>query len=493
MEKNSLQSLKDQEALRKLGYIQELNRSMGLFTNFAIAVSLISILTGINFFYDYGLRYVGLACLWILPVAGVFQMLVALSLSEIAASYPVAGGVYKWATLLSNKTIGWFCGMVALTGWVACAIGMAYGLTQFLITLFDIDEVSSLMFLTMVGLIVFIYSILNLSGMKIVKWFCHFSVIMHIVGIIIIASLLFAFGHQTALPDLSPAGLLEASNWKGVLSTILISTWVFTGFDASANVSEESLNPSSTVPAGIMLSIITSAVLGFLFLYSLCYVTANVAEVTASHQSAVVYVVNQVLGPIVSKYVLLIITAAIFICGLAKQTLIIRMIYALSRDNALPKSNMLKIVSTTYEVPNYSVMVAGILVIAASAFTVMLHFDPLPLLISVSVLGICLSHAVTIAASFNHMVKYNLNLFKYKKLGLAIRVIAVVWLAFVCLIVCVYNIYGMIAMAVILAIFVLYYFTVLKDSTYYENSITLSEEDLIRIEKMRKNNSEDKN
>lgn len=486
MKVNSLQRQKDQEALRKLGYIQELNRSMGLFNNFAIAFSLISILTGINFYYDYGLRFAGLACVWILPIAGAFQMLVALSLSEIAASYPVAGGVYKWATILSNKTIGWFCGMIALVGWTACGIGMAYGLAQFLIALFAVKSVNSVMLLTLMGLIVFIYSVLNLYGMKLVKWFCHFSVIIHIIGIIIIASLLFAFGRQAALPDMSLTGLIESGNWKGILSAILFSTWVFTGFDASANVSEESLNPSSTVPAGIMLSIIATVILGCLFLYSLCYATSDIAAVMASDH-AVVYVVNQVLGPIVSKYVFLIVIMAIFICGLAKQTLIIRMIYALSRDNALPKSNVLKIVSTTYEVPNYSVMIAGVLIIAASVCTVVMHFDPLPLLISVSVLGICLSHAITIAASFNHMVKYNLNVFKYKRLGLAIRIVSVLWLSFICLSACVYSIWGMITMAVILAILVIYYYAVLKDSVYYDNAITLSEEDLIRIEKMRKN------
>jgi hypothetical protein len=90
------------------------------------------------------------------------------------------------------------------------------------------------------------------------------------------------------------------------------------------------------------------------------------------------------------------------------------------------------------------------------------------------------------------MVKYNLNVFKYKRLGLAIRIVSVLWLSFICLSVCVYSIRGMITMAVILAILVIYYYTVLKDSIYYDNAITLSEEDLIRIEKMRKNFSEDK-
>lgn len=492
MKEMSSQKLKDQEALRKLGYIQELNRSMSLFTNFAIAFSLISALTGISFLFEYGLKYVGLACIWILPIVGIFQLFVAVSLSEIAAVYPIAGGVYKWSTILSNKTVGWFSGMSALVGWSACGIGVAYGIAQFLIALFEIKSANSVMLLTMMGLIIFIYSVLNLYGMKLVKLFCHSSVILHIIGILIIATLLFVYGRQASIPDMAQNSYFQLDNWKGILSAILISTWVFTGFDASANVSEESINPSSTVPAGIMLSMVASIILGCLFLFSLGYATTNVAEIIASDQPAVLYVVNQILGPVVSKYILLIIIIAMFLCGLAKQTLIIRMIYALSRDNALPKSNILKIVSPTYEVPNYSVIVAGVIIIAASVFTVVLPFDPLPLLVSISVLGICLSHAITIAASFNHLVKYNLKFFKFKALSITIRVISVVWLSCICIIVGFYNVYGMLIMAAILALLIIYYFTVLKNSIYYDNSITLSEEDLIRIEKMRRNDREEK-
>ena len=43
--------------LHKLGYAQELFRSMGGFSNFAISFSIISILTGAVILYDYGLAW----------------------------------------------------------------------------------------------------------------------------------------------------------------------------------------------------------------------------------------------------------------------------------------------------------------------------------------------------------------------------------------------------------------------------------------------------
>ncbi len=45
--------------LHKLGYAQELFRSMGGFSNFAISFSIISILTGAVILYNYGLAWAG--------------------------------------------------------------------------------------------------------------------------------------------------------------------------------------------------------------------------------------------------------------------------------------------------------------------------------------------------------------------------------------------------------------------------------------------------
>ena len=51
--------------LHKLGYAQELFRSMGGFSNFAISFSIISILTGAVILYDYGLAWAGTAAVLI--------------------------------------------------------------------------------------------------------------------------------------------------------------------------------------------------------------------------------------------------------------------------------------------------------------------------------------------------------------------------------------------------------------------------------------------
>jgi len=103
--------------LHGLGYAQELFRSMGGFSNFAISFSIISILTGAVILYDYGLAWAGTAAVMIgWPVVTVFVLAIAASMAELASAYPTAGGLYFWASKLGGPGWGWFTGWFNLIG-----------------------------------------------------------------------------------------------------------------------------------------------------------------------------------------------------------------------------------------------------------------------------------------------------------------------------------------------------------------------------------------
>ena len=55
---------RDSEELRQFGYAQQLRRSMGAFSSFAVAFSLISVFTGVSANFGHGLRQVGGALPW---------------------------------------------------------------------------------------------------------------------------------------------------------------------------------------------------------------------------------------------------------------------------------------------------------------------------------------------------------------------------------------------------------------------------------------------
>ena len=93
--------------LHGLGYAQELFRSMGGFSNFAISFSIISILTGAVILYDYGLAWAGTAAVMIgWPLVTVFVLAIAASMAELASAYPTAGGLYYWASQDEEQELG---------------------------------------------------------------------------------------------------------------------------------------------------------------------------------------------------------------------------------------------------------------------------------------------------------------------------------------------------------------------------------------------------
>jgi hypothetical protein len=119
--------------LHKLGYAQELYRSMGGFSNFAISFSIISILTGAVILYNYGLAWAGTAAVMIgWPLITVFVLMIAASMSEIASAYPTAGGLYYWASRMKNKNWGWWTAWFNLIGQFAIVAGINYSAALFI-------------------------------------------------------------------------------------------------------------------------------------------------------------------------------------------------------------------------------------------------------------------------------------------------------------------------------------------------------------------------
>ena len=81
---------RDSADLARFGYSQELKRSLGLFSSFAVAFSYISPSTGIFTLFALGLTTLGGVFIWTWPVVALGQFIVALNFAEVSSHYPVA-------------------------------------------------------------------------------------------------------------------------------------------------------------------------------------------------------------------------------------------------------------------------------------------------------------------------------------------------------------------------------------------------------------------
>ncbi len=83
----------DTAELHRLGYAQELKRSMSKFSNFAISFTIISILSGCLTLYYFGLDHGGPpVMIWGWLIVGILVLFAGMSMAEICSSYPTAGG-----------------------------------------------------------------------------------------------------------------------------------------------------------------------------------------------------------------------------------------------------------------------------------------------------------------------------------------------------------------------------------------------------------------
>jgi amino acid transporter len=106
--------------LSRFGYAQELFRSMGGFSNFAISFSIISILTGAVTLYGYGLEMGGpleMTLGW--PLATIATLAIACSMAELCSAYPTSGAMYHWAADLGGPAWGWYVAWFNIFGLIA--------------------------------------------------------------------------------------------------------------------------------------------------------------------------------------------------------------------------------------------------------------------------------------------------------------------------------------------------------------------------------------
>src|SRR5437763_2162354 len=258
---------RDAEQLRRLGYAQQLLRDMGGFANFALSFSIISILTGAITLYGYGLKMGGpleMALGW--PLVSLLTLPVAASLAQLASSYPTAGALYHWASILGGREAGYVTAWLNVIGQFAITAGIDYGLAEFLAAMVGASERSTT--LGIFALILGSHAALNHLGVRLVARLNDLSAWVHIIGVAVIVFAVGFFAPHQPLSFLATRHQPtqgEPYAWVFALG-LLQACWTFTGYDASAHVSEETRDPTRNAPWGIVLSVAVSGIAGYALL-----------------------------------------------------------------------------------------------------------------------------------------------------------------------------------------------------------------------------------
>jgi len=143
--------------------------------------------------------------------------------------------------------------------------------------------------------------------------------------------------------------------------SLLQSQWTYTGYDASAHVSEETVYARRASAWGVFLSVAVSAVAGYVVLTALTLKMTDPADVLANSTGGggVAYILESNLGAGLGQLGGLLaagIAIAMTFCGFSSIASAGRMLFAFSRDDGVPGSRWLKKVSHRWRTPSNSVI-----------------------------------------------------------------------------------------------------------------------------------------
>jgi amino acid permease (GABA permease) len=359
----------DEQRLHEMGYAQELRRRMSGFSNFAVSFTIISILSGCLTLYYFGMNVGGPVVMsWGWPFVGVMTLFVGLAMAEVCSSYPTAGGLYYWSAKLAKTNApawSWFTGWFNFLGQVAVTAGIDFGAAFFINAWLNLVFGTPLyhwVTILIFACVLLVHGIMNQFGIRLVALLNDVSVWWHIFGVlIIVGALIFAPSHHQSAHFVF-TGIVNNTGWHStiyvVLLGLLLAQYTFTGYDASAHMTEETREAARSGPRGIVMSIVVSLFAGWVLLLGLTFAIQHYAASAAAVVPPAQIMIDAI-GATGAKLLLLIVIGAQLFCGMSSVTANSRMIYAFSRDGALPASDFWHRVNKRTRTPTNAIWLAA--------------------------------------------------------------------------------------------------------------------------------------
>jgi amino acid transporter len=410
----------DEKHLAKLGYAQELSRSWSGFSNFAISFSIISILAGCFTSFGLGWNNGGPAAIaWGWPIVSVFILIIGLCMSELVSAFPTSGGIYWWASKLGGPKAGYYTGWLNLIGLIAILASVAYGSATFLdLTLGTYSETwlagySLTRTFVLFLVILVVAATINIFSSHLLAVINNISVWWHVAGAAAVILILFLVPEQHAsFSDVFAKTINNSGMFGGSTSgfgflffalpiSAILTQYTITGYDASAHLSEETKSAAGAAAKGIWQSIFYSAIGGWILLLAFLFAVQDSDGVSAGG-GAVAVIFAQAMSSKWVAIVLLISTAGQFFCTTACQTSASRMLFAFSRDRAVPGHQLWSKLSSKRVPANGVMITAAIAAIITLPALVKVDINgaPVPVaffaVVSIGVVGLYLAFAVPI-------------------------------------------------------------------------------------------------
>lgn len=396
---SEINSDSDAERLEELGYAATFERSMTMWENFSLGFTYLSPVVGVYSVFALAMKTGGPPMIWWYVIAGCGQMLVCLIFGEIVSQFPIAGGLYPWARRLVGKRWSWMAGWIY--GWAlfTTVAGVAVGAGPFLASLLGFNN-SPLITTVIALLLVITATVLNLAGTKLLARVAMFGFMCEILGALAVGSYLFLFArHQPLSVIVKTFGLNRNGSYLfPFFAAALAGLYTCYGFEACADVAEETADPEVQIPLAMRRTIYIGVSASVFVCLALILGLPDIQAVIQGRDTDPVgTVLRGAFGGVGSRLVLAVVLVSFISCVLSLQAAVSRLLFAYARDNMIVGSARLRGLSAR-NVPSFALLVSGVIPAGIVCIGYFLQ-DALATIVSFAVAGIYISFQMIVAGA----------------------------------------------------------------------------------------------
>ncbi|KAL8730221.1 MAG: hypothetical protein Q9166_004198 [cf. Caloplaca sp. 2 TL-2023] len=360
---SGLASEDDAAFLAKLGYKQELRRNFTMIEVFGIAFSIMGLLPSIASTLAYSIPAGPAGMVWGWFLASGFIFIVGLAMADLGSAMPTSGGLYWWTHFFSSPAtrnpLSFLVGYSNTLGLVGGLCSIDYGFSLMFLSVIVIARdgnwtpSNGVIYVTFLACVV-CHGILASVMSKIMGKLQTVFVVMNftLIAATVIALFIGAKnrrndGHyifaRTENLTTWPTGWAFMLSW---LSPI----WTIGAFDSCVHMSEECVNATKAVPAGILMSVGSCWLFGFIIMIVLAAtISPDLESVTGSKfGQPMAQIYYDAIGKNGTMGLMSLLFIVQFLMGISILVAASRQTWAFSRDGALPFSSFFRPISQRF-------------------------------------------------------------------------------------------------------------------------------------------------
>lgn len=439
--------LSDAQYLARLGYKQELNRAIGLFSSFGVQFSSIATISSLYTTLVVGLAFFGPASFWSWVIGGSLQVFaVGVAVAELVSAYPLAGGVYQINSrilaqcqnrFLRSPWIGWQSGWWIVVAHTVAVAAVAWSMVPFVASWFGFTGLSNAATLWWALALCVLCTLINVTSVRLSALTNNLGVLAELAAAVLVVVALLVIHHHTQPLSIltNSGGTVQHGQWaKPFLFALLLPLFIISSFDSTGNAAEETRDASRKAPLGVVLANGGGLLLGLVFMILVYVAIPDLKSVMGSTTP-----IHEILASAIGTQLTDVFQAIAIVSLLANLVMIqltgARVLWSQARDNQMPFARFLSKVSRQRVPVNATLVIfAGIvliLIVGAQSATA------LAVLVALASLAWALAYGLVVSVGLYALVTKKLpkRAFSSGRLSIPIFITAVLWSALIIVIV----------------------------------------------------------